>query len=80
MTKNEFESIRTGDLVVPLRGELKGCHLEVTAIYNDMLEACVIDEAVIKRKDGAKIVFPDGYSVSGLYQMFKSERGLRYKR
>ena len=71
MTKMDFEKLRTGDLVRPRKGELHGKRVEVIDIIKHQIVATTIDEITIERSDGVKLIFPYGYKVSGLFQMFE---------
>lgn len=70
MQKTSFKNLKTGDLVRPRRGELAGKTVEVIDIINNTIVAVTIDEVTVKRNDGVKLIFPYGYEVKDLYQMF----------
>lgn len=70
MRKNNYMNLRTGDIVIPRKGELKGIRLEVIDMVKHTIIASTIEEVAVERNDGVKLIFPYWYTISGLYQTF----------
>lgn len=71
MTKEEFRSLRTGDIVYPMSGDLEGHAFEVTDVYTEKIHARLLEEYVVEWKPDERTkcvrTYEEGYEKSMKY-------------